>query len=127
MRMETRRGSRIDRTLSHITKDKIGEKMAWLTGYPRELVEWYPTVDPVKCVKCGMCMNCGKQVYEWTPEGPQVARPYNCVVGCTTCANLCLGKAISFPDIETIRRLYKREGIWSKVKRQLEQENKLNP
>jgi len=50
---------------------------------------------------------------------PKVVRPYECVVGCTTCANLCLGNAISFQDIKTIRELYKKEGIWAKVKKQL--------
>jgi NAD-dependent dihydropyrimidine dehydrogenase PreA subunit len=99
--------------------------MAWLTGYPREKVEWYPTIDPKKCVKCGMCMNCGKNVFDWTKEGARVARPYSCVVGCTTCANLCLGNAITFQDIKTIRELYKKEGIWNKVKKQLQEEGKL--
>ena len=37
--------------------------MAWLTGYPREKVDWFPTIDPEKCVKCGMCMNCGQSVF----------------------------------------------------------------
>lgn len=99
--------------------------MAWLTGYPREKVNWFPTIDSEKCVKCGMCLNCGKNVYDWTENGANVARPYNCVVGCTSCSNLCLGKAISFPDISTVRELYKKEGIWSKVKKQLEEEGKL--
>ncbi|GAK56679.1 conserved protein [Candidatus Vecturithrix granuli] len=100
--------------------------MAWLTGYPRENVEWFPTVDSEKCVKCGMCMNCGKAVYEWTDKGSVVARPYACVVGCTTCGNLCLGEAITFPERAYIRDLYKREGIWGKVKKQLQDEGKLN-
>ena len=99
--------------------------MAWLIGYARDLVEWYPTLDPDKCVKCGMCTNCGKGVYDWTEAGARVARPYNCVVGCNTCANLCLGDAITFPDIATVRDLYKREGIWAKVKQQLREEGKL--
>lgn len=93
--------------------------MAWLTGYPREEVNWYPTIDREKCVKCGMCMNCGKKVYEWTEVGPVVANPYSCVVGCTTCSNLCLGNAISFPDLVELRELYKKEGIWAKVKEQM--------
>jgi len=93
--------------------------MPWLVGYPREKVDWSPTIDPVKCVSCGICMNCGKGVYAWTAQGPVVARPTSCVIGCTTCANLCLGKAISFPDIETVRSLYRREGIWGKVKADL--------
>jgi NAD-dependent dihydropyrimidine dehydrogenase PreA subunit len=99
--------------------------MAWLTGYPREQVAWYPTVDPSKCVKCGMCMNCGKGVYDWTEGGAKVARPYNCVVGCNTCANLCLGDAISFPDIQEIRALYKRERIWQRAKKELQGAGKL--
>jgi len=99
--------------------------MAWLAGYPREKVEWYPTVEPAKCVKCGMCMNCGKKVYDWTEQGPRVARPYNCVVGCTSCANLCAGEAITFPSVVALRKLYKREGIWAKVRKQLKEEGKL--
>ncbi len=99
--------------------------MAWLTGFPREQVEWYPTVDAAKCVKCGMCMNCGKNVYDWTAAGAVVARPYACVPGCNTCAQLCLGEAITFPDIHMLRELYKREGIWTKVKRELRAAGKL--
>lgn len=99
--------------------------MAWLVGYPREKINWHPTIDPEKCVKCGMCMNCGRNVYDWTEEGPVVARPNQCIVGCNTCANLCMGNAISFPEKETIREIYKREKIWSKVKKQLEEEGKI--
>lgn len=93
--------------------------MPWLVGYPRDKVEWYPTIDPAKCVSCGMCMNCGKQVFDWTSDGPLVARPYSCIVGCSTCATLCQGRAISFPDVDELRALYRREGIWAKVKQQL--------
>jgi len=99
--------------------------MAWLKGYPRDKVEWYPTVDLEKCVQCGMCMNCGKNVFDWTEEGPAVARPYECVVGCTTCANLCQGNAITFPPVKELRKLYAREKIWDKVKEALEAEGKL--
>jgi len=102
-----------------------GDEMAWITGYPREKVDWFPTIDSEKCVKCGMCMNCGQSVYEWTEAGARVARPYSCVVGCQTCANLCLGEAISFPDTEAVRTLYKEQGIWAKVKQQLEEAGKL--
>ena len=100
--------------------------MAWLTGYPREKVNWHPAIDPAKCVKCGMCMNCGKDVYEWTEDGPKVVRPLDCIVGCTTCANLCMGKAINFPDIETVRKIYKEQGIWKKIKKELTEAGKLN-
>ena len=101
--------------------------MAWLINYPREKVNWYPTVDPDKCMKCGMCMNCGKHVYTWTEKGPKVSNPYDCVVGCTTCANLCQGEAITFPDIGSLRELYKKERLWAKVTRQMKKEGKLIP
>ena len=99
--------------------------MPWLTGYPREKVDWFSTIDLGKCVKCGICMNCSKGVFDWTPNGARVGRPFYWVVGCTTCANLCLGNAISFPDIEYVREIYKKHGIWAKVKRQLKEEGKL--
>ena len=99
--------------------------MGWLTGYPREKIEWYPTVNPEKCVKCGMCMNCGKKVFDWTEQGARVVRPYDCVVGCATCGNLCAGRAISFPDIEVVLKIYRSEGIWAKVKQHLIEEGKL--
>jgi hypothetical protein len=38
---------------------------------------------------------------------------------------LCAGRAISFPDIENLRELYRREKIWAKVKKQLKEEGKL--
>jgi MinD superfamily P-loop ATPase len=101
--------------------------MAWLTGYPREKIAWFPTIDPEKCVECGMCMNCGKHVFDWTEHGAIVARPLDCVPTCSVCANLCLGNAITFPEngISAIRELYTKEGIWAKIKRQLKAEGKL--
>lgn len=101
--------------------------MAWLVGYPREKIDWFPRVDPKKCIRCGTCMNCGRNVFDWTEEGPVVARPYQCVVGCSTCANLCPGEAITFPDIEMVRQIYKKHGIWAKIKKQLIEEGKLVP
>jgi len=99
--------------------------MAWLAGYPREEVEWYPTIDTKKCLNCGMCMNCGKKVYDWTEYGPVVSRPFDCQMGCNTCANLCQGNAIRFPEVQWLRELYKKEGIWKKVKQQLIDEGKI--
>ena len=55
-------------------------------------------------------------------DGPVVANPYKCVVGCTTCATLCQGNAISFPDKKALRELYKKERIWAKVKKELKKE-----
>jgi NAD-dependent dihydropyrimidine dehydrogenase PreA subunit len=96
--------------------------MAWLTDYSREKVNWSPTIDTSKCVRCGICMNCGKHVYSWTKTGAEVTNPMACVVGCTTCANLCKGEAISFPDIKELRKQYKKEHLWAKVTRQMKKD-----
>jgi len=93
--------------------------MPWFAGVKREEIKWYPTIDPEKCVSCGMCMNCGKKVFDWVDDKAKVARPFNCVVGCNTCANLCLGKAISFPPLSELREFYRKHRIWKKVKDQL--------
>lgn len=70
-------------------------------------------------------MNCGKEVYSWTNEGAVVSKPFSCVVGCTTCANLCQGEAISFPDVHELRELYKKEHLWAKVTKQMKKDGKL--
>lgn len=100
--------------------------MAWLTGYPREKIDWSPRIEKSKCVKCGICMNCGRNVFAWTKDGAEVVRPKECIVGCSTCANLCLGEAITFPDLKMVREIYKKNGLWVKIKKQLKAEGRLN-
>jgi hypothetical protein len=39
--------------------------MVWLTDCSREKADWLPTIDNGKYVSCGICMNCGKHIYEW--------------------------------------------------------------
>lgn len=99
--------------------------MPWFTGYPRRDIPWYPTIDTGKCVGCGMCMNCGKKVYDWLDGKAAVARPYDCVVGCSTCATLCQERAISFPEVDPVRAIYAKEKIWDKVKEKLQEEGKI--
>ncbi len=96
--------------------------MPWLANYPREQVPWHPVVDLDSCVQSGMCMNCGHKVYDWTPKGPAVMRPNACVVGCTSCANLCRSQCISFPDPNEVRKLYRENHIWDAVKETLQDE-----
>lgn len=93
--------------------------MAWFADYPRDWINWSPTIDESKCVSCGICMNCGKGVYSWENGKPKVSNPSACVVGCSTCANLCKGEAISFPSLEDLRALYKKENMWGKVRKDL--------
>lgn len=102
--------------------------MPWFAGIERTQINWYPTIDKKKCVKCGMCMNCGKNVLSWDADGKAVVvNPLACVVGCTTCANLCLGEAIRFPPIEDLRALFRQKKIWTAVRRELVKESKIPP
>jgi len=94
--------------------------MPWFAGVPREKINWSPTIDSQKCLKCGICMNCGRGVFQWgDDEKPHVVNPNDCVAGCSTCANLCLGNAIQFPPIEELRTFYRKNKVWSAVKKEL--------
>jgi len=100
--------------------------MPWFAGVRRDEIDWHPTVNADKCVKCGMCMNCGKAVFEWDTKGKAiVTKPLECVVGCSTCANLCLGKAISFPPLEDLHKFFHRKRVWSAVRQALIKSGKI--
>ncbi len=90
--------------------------MPWFAGIDRKKINWCPTINLERCTKCGMCMNCGKHVFEWTDDGPVVARPLECVVGCTTCRTLCEGNAIHFPSVSQLRKTYEANHVWAAVK-----------
>ncbi len=96
--------------------------MPWFAGVSRSEINWNPTIDEEKCVRCGMCMNCGKKVFEWRDGRPVVVNPTACVVGCSTCANLCLGNAITFPPLADLRALYRERKVWNAVRRTLIEE-----
>ena len=78
-------------------------------GIPRKEIEWYPRIDYERCIGCGLCfLTCsGRVVFDWDFEKmkPVVARPYNCMVGCNTCAKLCPRDAILFPPLGYLRKI----------------------
>ena len=77
-------------------------------GVPRESIDWHPIVDPLLCIGCGTCVTgCSRLVYRFDFQNNKsvVYDPLNCLVGCTTCANVCPSGAISFPSNEAIRAL----------------------
>ena len=90
--------------------------MPWFAGVSRPEIDWGPTIDPKKCVSCGVCLNCGKDVFAWVDGKSSVANRGDCVVGCMTCGNLCQGRAISFPPLDELRKFYKDHRIWKQVK-----------
>ena len=90
--------------------------MPWFAGVTRQEIDWGPTIDPKKCVSCGLCLNCGKDVFDWVDGRSTVARRDDCVVGCMTCGNLCQGSAISFPPLDDLRKAYRDNYVWKHVK-----------
>ena len=87
-------------------------------GIDRKEIPWYPTINYDKCARCGVCfVSCGRRVFDWdkNEDKPVVARPYNCMVACQTCANLCPCGAIEFPDIELVRKLAAKAQVVKKA------------
>lgn len=88
-------------------------------GIPRKEIPWYPRIDYERCIGCGLCLlTCsGRNVYDWDFEKmrPVVARPYNCMVGCDTCAKLCPRDAIIFPHLGELRKWRDRAGAVKKA------------
>lgn len=78
---------------------------------PREKIPWFPRIDFDLCAGCMQCFEfCRNGVYLWDEEEnhPIVSQPYNCVVGCSACTNLCPNGAISFPPKQEIIQLVKK-------------------
>ena len=74
---------------------------------PREEIPWYPEVDKEKCTGCKNCFEfCSHNTYEWDDkkEKPEVANPYNCVVGCSNCRTQCPVEAIKFPPLSMLKK-----------------------
>ena len=83
-------------------------------GIPRGEITWHPTVVADRCSGCGLCVtSCGRGVYafDYEQNGPVVVAPDRCMVGCTTCATICLQDAIEFPSRGYIRGLIRARRI----------------
>ena len=75
-------------------------------GIPRGEIPWFPMIDPERCDNCLKCLEfCPYDVYE-APEGKlEVARPLNCLVGCSNCKRVCPRKAIFFMERRDLNML----------------------
>ncbi|MEM3543215.1 MAG: metalloregulator ArsR/SmtB family transcription factor [archaeon] len=92
-------------------------------GIDREEINWHPTIDESKCMGCGMCVtSCGRNVFDYDTNKKKaiVARPNNCMVGCTSCEVWCIFNAISFPDKRYVKDLIKKRGVLKIVRKELE-------
>ena len=102
----------------------LPEKFATWKGVPREEIDWHPSIDESKCTGCGMCItSCGREVFDFDAVKKKaiVARPLQCLVGCTSCEAWCVFDAISFPDKQYVRDVIKKNKILMMAKQQLEQ------
>jgi NAD-dependent dihydropyrimidine dehydrogenase PreA subunit len=106
-----------------IGKDALGREIRDLSKIPwwgvdRKAIEWYPVINYDKCATCGICfVTCGRRVFDFDRKEGKVivARPYNCMVACQTCMNLCPTGAISFPDVSYIKKLVAQNKIVKKA------------
>lgn len=107
-----------------MSSQKLDKKFATWKGIPRDEIEWYPTVHKNKCTGCGMCVtSCGRNVFDFDPDNKKavVARPLQCMVGCTSCQVWCIYDAISFPDPDDVKNLIKKRGVLKLAKQQLKE------
>ena len=91
----------------------------------KQCAPWYPTIFPDRCDGCEdreapRCIQfCPNDVFEIRDGKAIVARPYNCVYGCTACEPVCPRKAITFPQRQTMTAVtstVKDKGLLHKVK-----------
>ncbi|NLJ39644.1 MAG: ferredoxin family protein [Candidatus Atribacteria bacterium] len=96
-------------------------------GIPRQEVPWYPIVNTDACIGCELCyVTCGREVYEIVLVDERyrkshVERPYNCMVGCSTCATVCPTEAISFPSRDIIWKLEREHKIFKIIHTEAEE------
>lgn len=78
---------------------------------PRDRVDWAPVIDYEACLHDRACLDfCKSDVFAWNEEAMrvEVVNPRNCVIGCTSCAQICPAEAISFPDKDELTRTLRR-------------------
>jgi len=88
-------------------------------GIPRQEIQWFPTVSAQACIGCGLCyVTCGRGVFEMDGKTAIAARPYDCMVGCSTCATVCPVEAISFPGRDLIWKVEREHKIFKLVRQE---------
>ncbi len=73
-------------------------------GYPRETIPWFPTVNDELCNGCSVCLKlCSAHCLAPIEDGKVwVADPFACIVGCSSCMQVCKPQAITFPPRVTL-------------------------
>jgi ferredoxin len=95
----------------------MADKSSKWHGIPRQEIPWYPTVNAETCIGCELCyVTCGRNVFEMQERKSIVAHPFQCMVGCSTCAVVCPVEAISFPGRDLIWKTEREHKIFSIVR-----------
>jgi len=88
-------------------------------GIARDTIPWFPTVNHNKCIGCQLCfVTCGRGVYDIRDHKAWPERQYDCMVGCTTCANICPAQAITFPDKQIVQKVEREHKILAIVRKE---------
>jgi NAD-dependent dihydropyrimidine dehydrogenase PreA subunit len=77
----------------------------------RERFPWFPIINGDVCLSDLECLNfCPAAVFDWDPATgkPVVARPFDCIPGCRSCAEKCKAKGISLPGKKEVAAALKR-------------------
>jgi NAD-dependent dihydropyrimidine dehydrogenase PreA subunit len=77
----------------------------------REKIPWFPTIDPDLCIGDQDCVEfCKNNVLAFDENTFKVlvVNPYNCVVGCSSCATICPQEAIHFPSQADLRNTLRK-------------------
>jgi len=86
-------------------------------GIPRREIPWFPTVDAEACIGCTLCyVTCGRGVFDMKDNVAVASRPYECMVGCSTCATVCPAEAIGFPGRDLVWKLEREHKIFKIVR-----------
>jgi NAD-dependent dihydropyrimidine dehydrogenase PreA subunit len=94
------------------------DKKTW-HGIPREGIPWLPTVDADACIGCQLCfVTCGRSVFEIHDNVAVAVAAMECMVGCSTCGNVCPTGAITFPSLDAVWKLEREHQIFRTVKKE---------
>jgi formate hydrogenlyase subunit 6/NADH:ubiquinone oxidoreductase subunit I len=85
-------------------------------GVPRKKIPWYPTIDYGKCISCGACVDYRTAgsfgVYAFEEKDgkkrPFVKNPYNRIVFCRGCEDICPAEAITHPSEEETQEIIEK-------------------
>jgi NAD-dependent dihydropyrimidine dehydrogenase PreA subunit len=84
----------------------------------RERFPWFPTINAHVCLRDLECLNfCPAGVFDWdrATGKPIVARPFDCIPGCRSCADHCKAGGISLPGraevVAALKRIRAADGL----------------